>query len=152
MLAAAAILDAAMTIEAVLQRLEPYAPDTYVVVRQRTGVELQWHTFQVADVRHIASSAARRGLPATTTSLQDLVQLRDRVADRTFQVAVATRAELAAAAGVLLNGDMVLGVLEPARPASSATRGESPPTTMSPTFPATVAGGRRAGWRADSGG
>jgi hypothetical protein len=137
MLAPAAILDAAMTIDAVLQRLEPYMADSYVVVRQRIGVGLRWHTFQVADVRQVASLAARRGLPATTTKLDEIVQLRDRAAERTFQIALATRAELAGAAGILLNGDAVLGVLEPTRSASAVTRGDSPRATQSPPYPAT---------------
>ena len=137
MLAPAAILDAAMTIAAVLQRLEPYGPDSYVVVRQRTGAGLRWHTFQVADVRQVASLAARRGLPTATVQLRDIVQLPDGAAERTFQVSLATRAELADAAGILLDGDAVLGVLEPIRSASAVTRGDSLQATASPTFPAT---------------
>jgi hypothetical protein len=72
-------------LEAVLPRLESHTPDIYVMVRQRPAWSGNGTYFQVADV---GGSRAQLlvdsgGLPATTTQLGDIVQLRDLAAPRT---------------------------------------------------------------------
>ncbi|GAB4272401.1 MAG: hypothetical protein Kow0092_27480 [Deferrisomatales bacterium] len=104
----------------VLDALEGYPGRTDLVVRRREGTTRYWYTFFLEDLR----DAARRSPERLERPLREL-PLHEGMAARAYQVDESAPSALEEASGVLLDGDQVLGVLEPEP--QRAARGGVPP-------------------------
>jgi hypothetical protein len=120
MLMSAMTIGAGTDIEGVLRRLEPHQDDDYVIIYRQTGFETYWYWFSVDTLRSRLRSARERPDAASLT-LSDVLVLREPDAEPTLQISESSPDELESSAGILLDGDVALGVLVPA----SVARGDS---------------------------
>lgn len=120
----AVTLDARSRADVVLKAITPLSDDTKVVVRRREGLQVYWYTFTVSQ----AKTALRHAAPDMV--LREALNLHESGSEPAVQVSDATWP----AAGVLLDGDAVLGVLEAS--GTSGSRGDiRAPVVPPPSVP-----------------
>jgi hypothetical protein len=142
-------VDAGMTLQDALAALKVFPPTTYVVIRRRSAVRLYWYIKRVVDIRKIAENVSPESL--ATLSLKQAFDLHENEGSENYQLGSCSRIELTELSGVLLDGERVIGVLEP--PPRRAVRGGEPPlhkkiNTSIPTEETSRSGGqaREGGW------
>jgi len=117
----AVTLDAALPLRTALARLEIHPPDADVIVRRvDDDLTVYWYRLVAADVR---GAAERLGPAALEQPLKVVLDLHESGACETFQAEPSTADELSRRWGVLLDGDVAIGVIEPSPPPATANGG-----------------------------
>jgi len=121
MLRSAITLDAWMTLRAAIEALHGYPEQTDLVVRRLEGLNTYWYTFRVGDILDLA----RYKPDKLDTPLRKAMDLHEGMASDAYQIDRGISANLNhMVRGVLLDGESVLGILEPEpRMAARSTRG-----------------------------
>ncbi|MCB2145697.1 MAG: CHAT domain-containing protein [Deltaproteobacteria bacterium] len=100
-----------------MDALTGYPDQTDLVIRRRERLEIYWYTFRVGDIR----SLARYKPEKLDVSLRESLDLHEGMASGTYAVDVDSPKSYQDVSGVLLDGEDVLGVLEP-EPKAAAVR------------------------------
>ncbi len=117
MLRSAITLDAGMTLRIAMEALAGYPEQTDLVIRRREGLIIYWYTFRVGDIRSLAKYKPEK----LDVSLRESLDLHEGMASGTYTVDVDSPERFHDVSGVLLDGEYVLGVLEP-EPKTAAVR------------------------------
>ena len=119
MLHQAATLNSSVSLGDAIKRLEIFTDDVLVVVRRRKGQEQYWYQYRVGDIRDLALRPDSYWADKLDAKLGDALNLREYKANRTVQVSEGSAEEGMRDNGVLLDGETVLGILEPEAMASA---------------------------------
>ena len=117
MLRSAMVLDAGMTLRVALETLEGYPNQTDLVVKRREGLDIYWYTFRVGQLRDLARYKPEK----LDVPLRESLDLHEGMSSGTYAVDVDSPESYQNVSGVLLDGEDVLGVLEP-EPQAAAVR------------------------------